>query len=75
MIVPTGYCDICGARVKTLDELSGTIREVNLLMMDDVMVSIRDGGANPLDVCPDCRLAIKRALEDVFKERNRKHDD
>lgn len=60
------YCDICGKEVKSSDELKQVQIPVDFLFnwgglgLQDSIVT--------LDICPECRKALRKAIKENFVE-------
>lgn len=60
------YCDICGKEVKSSDELKQVQIPVDFLFnwgglgLQDSIVT--------LDICPECRKALRKAIKENFAE-------
>lgn len=60
------YCDICGKEVKSSDELKQVQIPVDFLFnwgglgLQDSIVT--------LDICPECRKALRKAIKEYFAE-------
>ena len=60
------YCDVCGKEVKSSDELTQVKIPVDAIfnwgglgLQDSIVI---------LDVCPECRKALRKAIEEKFAE-------
>ena len=60
------YCDVCSKEVKSSDELKQVQIPVDFLfnwgglgLQDSIVV---------LDICPDCRKALRKAINENFAE-------
>ena len=60
------YCDVCGKEVQNADELKRVQIPVELLFnwgglgLQDSIVT--------LDICPECRKALRKAIKEKFAE-------
>lgn len=60
------YCDVCGKEVQNADELKRVQIPVDFLFnwgglgLQDSIVS--------LDICPECRKALRKAIKEKFAE-------
>lgn len=60
------YCDVCGKEVKSSDELEQVKIPVDAIfnwgglgLQDSIVI---------LDVCPECRKALRKAIKEKFAE-------